>query len=188
MTAQRPGLGGAPAPAPPADAVQLRPMSVRHLGGVLRLERATSSQPWTRETFIRELEDPATRRYVVACSSAPRRFTPAAVIGFAGVQRRPDAAHVTTIAVAPEHRRQGVGARLLEWLLDAAVALGCRAATLEVRASNAEARRLYARAGFVEAGARPDYYRQPTEDAVIMWQTLTARGDAPQRRAEEEGG
>lgn len=188
MTAPQPGLDGTRAPAPPAGGVQLRPMSVRHVGSVLRLERATSSQPWTRETFVRELEDPATRRYVVACSSGPRRFTPAAVIGFAGVQRRPDAAHVTTIAVAPEHQRQGVGAQLLEWLLDAAVGLGCRAATLEVRASNGEARRLYARAGFVEAGSRPDYYRQPTEDAVIMWRMLTARAGTPQRRAGEEGG
>lgn len=163
-------------------------MSVRHVGGVLRLERATSSQPWSRETFVRELEDPLTRRYVVACSASPRRFTPAPVIGFAGVQRRPDAAHITTIAVAPEHQRRGVGAQLLEWLLDAAVALGCRAATLEVRASNGRARRLYARAGFVEAGVRPDYYRQPTEDAVIMWQMLTARAGTSPRQAGEEGG
>lgn len=165
---------------PDGAEVELRRMTVRHLGGVLAVERATSSPAWAPATFTRELQDPATRRYVVACVPS-RRWPPAGrVIGFAGVQARPDAAHVTTIAVAPEHRRRGVGARLLGWLLQAAAELGQAALTLEVRAGNDPARRLYARAGFVDAGVRPGYYRHPREDAVIMWRWLdTAPGASP---------
>lgn len=189
MNAAQPEPGGARAATPLAEAVRLRPMTVRHLPGVTRLERATSAQPWTRETFVRELEDPATRRYVAACSASPaspRWARSATVLGFGGVHCRPDAAHITTLAVAPEHRRQGVGGRLLAWLLEAAVERGCEAATLEVRAGNHVARRLYARAGFVEAGARPAYYRQPTEDAVIMWRGLADDGE-PRRGTDAEG-
>lgn len=189
MSAAQPQPGGARAATPLAEAVWLHPMTVRHLPGVTRLERATSAQPWTRATFVRELEDPATRRYVVACSAspaAPRWARSAAVLGFGGVHCRPDGAHITTLTVAPERRRQGVGGRMLAWLLEAAVERGCETATLEVRAGNHVARRLYGRAGFVEAGVRPAYYRQPTEDAVIMWRELAA-GDGPRRGTDAEG-
>lgn len=165
---------------PDGGEVELRRMTVRHVGGALAVERAASSQAWAPATFTRELQDPATRRYVVACVASRRWPLAGRVIGFAGVQARPDAAHVTNIAVAPEHRRRGVGARLLGWLLQAAVELGREALTLEVRAGNDPARRLYARAGFVEAGVRPGYYRHPREDAVIMWRWLdTAQGTSP---------
>lgn len=146
-------------------------MTARHLRGVAAVERAVSSQPWPPTTFLRELEDPATRRYVVACLAQPRRPR-GRVIGFAGVQTRPEAAHVTNLAVFPAHQRHGAGAALLAWLLDAAAELGHEAVTLEVRAGNDAARRLYARAGFEEAGVRPGYYHQPPDDAVIMWLAL----------------
>lgn len=149
--------------------VTLRPMAGHHLRGVAAVERATSRRPWTPATFLRELEHPATRRYVVACAARPRRPAPEKVIGFAGVQSRPDVAHISNLAVAPAQQRRGVGARLLAWLLAAAADLGHDAVTLEVRVGNDAARRLYARAGFAEAGVRPGYYRQPAEDAVIMW-------------------
>ena len=47
--------------------------------------------------------------------------------------------------------------------------LGARRATLEVRASNHEAQRLYSRLGFAPAGVRRRYYSNPVEDAVILW-------------------
>ncbi|PSO55460.1 MAG: ribosomal-protein-alanine N-acetyltransferase [Actinobacteria bacterium QS_5_72_10] len=156
---------------PPCD-VGLQPMGARHLRGVAAVERATSPRPWPPATFRRELEDPATRRYVVACLAWPRRRPIGKVVGFAGMQARPEATHVTNIAVAPAQQRRGVGGALLAWLLATAAELGHEAVTLEVRAGNAPARRLYARAGFQEVGMRPGYYRQPEEDAVIMWLAL----------------
>ena len=59
--------------------------------------------------------------------------------------------------------------RLLEAMLTAAAARGAGRATLEVRPSNAAARHLYEKLGFLVAGRRPGYYRFPQEDALILW-------------------
>jgi ribosomal-protein-alanine N-acetyltransferase len=81
-----------------------------------------------------------------------------------------DDAHVTNIAVAGAHRRSGVGTRLLAEQAWAAIAHGCQALTLEVRASNEAAQALYREFGFVPAGVRKRYYEN-TEDAIVMWCT-----------------
>ena len=79
-----------------------------------------------------------------------------------------DEAHVTTFATRRAWRRQGVGERLLLALLDLAAARGAHEATLEVRPSNAPARRLYEKYGFKVVGVRPRYYSDDNEDALIM--------------------
>ena len=79
-----------------------------------------------------------------------------------------DEAHVTTFAVLPAYRRRGLGGRLLWTLMELAVELGATVVTLEVRLSNAAARRLYQRFGFRPVGVRPRYYSDNGEDALIM--------------------
>lgn len=71
------------------------------------------------------------------------------------------------IVVAPSARRQGLGRQLLRALLEHARQRHTLAVVLEVRVSNAAARALYQACGFVEAGARPRYYQNPQEDAVV---------------------
>jgi ribosomal-protein-alanine N-acetyltransferase len=72
------------------------------------------------------------------------------------------------IAVHPEVRQQGVGGALLTAVLSA-IADACPLGVfLEVRAANVAARRLYARAGFIESGRRRDYYQAPREDAIVL--------------------
>ena len=78
-----------------------------------------------------------------------------------------DDAHLTTLGVAPEARRRHLGTRLLLALVERALDSGSRHLTLEVRASNTNAQRLYERFGFAEVGKRHGYYRG--EDAVVMW-------------------
>ena len=53
--------------------------------------------------------------------------------------------------------------------MSAAIRLGARDATLEVRASNTAARRLYEQAGFRVAGVREGYYSRPVDDALVLW-------------------
>lgn len=97
------------------------------------------------------------------------------IVGMAMVAVALDEAHLLDVAVAVDHRRQGIGTALVAALRDLARGqLGATAMTLEVRESNWTARALYRRLGFAEAGLRPDYY--PTggpdgagEAAVIMW-------------------
>jgi ribosomal-protein-alanine N-acetyltransferase len=77
----------------------------------------------------------------------------------------------------PDWRSQGIGAALLIRVLHEGVTLGAERATLEVRRSNAVARHLYERFGFVVAGVRRGYYSSPVEDALVLWREGLRQGD-----------
>jgi ribosomal-protein-alanine acetyltransferase len=70
------------------------------------------------------------------------------------------------IAIAVPSRRHGLGSRLLGEFLDAARSRGATAVFLEVRESNAAARRLYEKWAFSESGRRATYYLNPAEAAI----------------------
>ena len=72
------------------------------------------------------------------------------------------------IAVLPEHRRRGVAYRLLSYALKTERGRGLECVFLEVREGNLAARGLYRSYGFSEYGKRKNYYKNPTEDAVVM--------------------
>jgi ribosomal-protein-alanine N-acetyltransferase len=91
------------------------------------------------------------------------------LVGFAGMWLMLDEAHVTTIGVKRELRGQGLGEILFATLLDVAMEVGARRATLEVRVSNYSAQALYRKYGFHEEGVRRRYYSDNNEDALIMW-------------------
>jgi ribosomal-protein-alanine N-acetyltransferase len=93
----------------------------------------------------------------------------APIAGYAGVWLAVDEAHITTIAVAPRYRGQGVGELLLSGLIDQALNLHATMLTLEVRISNIVAQNLYLKYGFRATGRRPRYYTDNGEDALIMW-------------------
>jgi len=91
------------------------------------------------------------------------------IVGFAGMWLMLDEAHVTTIGVKRELRGMGLGELLFSTLLQIAMDLGARRATLEVRVSNYSAQALYRKYGFHEEGIRRRYYSDNNEDALIMW-------------------
>ncbi len=76
--------------------------------------------------------------------------------------------HITNIAVAPEHRREGIGEKMLQKITEDARAEGIKAITLEVRVSNMAAQRMYSKLGFLPGGVRKGYYSDNREDALIM--------------------
>ena len=154
---------GAPSPpAPDSGPVVITPMRRRHLRQVLRIDHAVYPRPWSLGLYLGELSTTEGRSYLVARRGA-------SVVGYAGLMVIVDDAHVTTVAVAPQHQHQGLATRLLLVLMREAVALGAERVTLEVRASNREAQALYSRFGFAPAGVRKAYYVDNREDAVIMW-------------------
>jgi len=113
--------------------------------------------------------------------------TPAAsasIVGFAGLWLMVDEAHITTIAVHPQYRRQGLGELLLTSLIDISYEIGAKWVTLEVRVSNHTAQNLYRKYGFREAGVRHRYYSDNGEDALIMW-TEEIHSPTYQRRYNE---
>jgi ribosomal-protein-alanine N-acetyltransferase len=139
------------------------------LDGMMEVEHASFTNPWTREMYIAELANTGVSFMFVARDDTGR------VIGFCAFWLVLDELHINNLAVAPEHRRVGVASALLTTVLTEGAKLGAKRATLEVRRSNDEARGLYQRFGFVVAGVRLDYYSLPTEDALVLW-----RDDLPQ--------
>ena len=136
-------------------------MKVEDLADVHVIERESFSTPWPAHAYQHELETNGLAHYIVARHGEQ-------IVGFAGMWLLVDEAHVTTFATRRAWRRQGIGERLLLALLDLAASRGAHEATLEVRPSNAPARRLYEKYGFKVVGVRPRYYSDNNEDALIM--------------------
>jgi ribosomal-protein-alanine N-acetyltransferase len=133
------------------------------LDEILEVERASFTNPWTREMYIHELNNEGIS-YVYAAKDDSDR-----IVGFCSFWRVFDELHINNLAVAPDNRRSGVATALLGHVLEEGVRLGAARATLEVRRSNEPARRLYERFGFAVAGVRRGYYTQPVEDALVLW-------------------
>lgn len=75
---------------------------------------------------------------------------------------------ILDIAVDSRHRRKGFATLLLQSVLHLAKQRGAHEFFLEVRESNAAALTLYRKFGFVVTGRRPNYYRDPTEGALLL--------------------
>lgn len=133
------------------------------LDGVLAVEEESFTNPWTKEMYAWELQNRAVCHIFVVRTSEQR------VIGFCAFWLVVDEIHINNVAILPALRGQGIGTQLFERVFAEARRLGARRATLEVRASNEAARRLYERLGFYVAGTRPHYYTKPVEDALILW-------------------
>ena len=147
----------------------IEPLGEGHdLDGVLEVESETFSNPWTREMYAWELQNRS------VCHIHVVRTPDCSVAGFCAFWLVVDEIHINNIAMRPAFRGQGMGTALMHFVLGEARRLGARRATLEVRASNTGARRLYERLGFRLAGTRRNYYSQPVEDALILW-----RDDVP---------
>lgn len=131
------------------------------LDQVMIVERSAYAHGWPTTAFERELTQNAMARYIVLTDDDR-------VVGFGGLWLMVDEAHIVTVAVLPEMRRRGLGRLLVHGLVQLAATSAMHAATLEVRASNDAARRLYALYGFYEVGVRKRYYSDNQEDAVIM--------------------
>jgi len=142
--------------------IVITPMRRRHLRGVVRIEEQTNHRPWSHGLFAGELRLPTSRCYVVALSGA-------VVVGFGGVMFTGAEAHVTNVAVDPEHRRLGIATGIMLVLMRSCLDRDVNDATLEVRVTNIGAQALYRRFGFAPGGIRPNYYSDIGEDALIMW-------------------
>jgi ribosomal-protein-alanine N-acetyltransferase len=133
------------------------------LDGVLEVEAESFTNPWTREMYAWELQNRS------VCHIYVVRNRDYAVAGFCAFWLVFDEIHINNVAIRPPFRGQGIGTMLLQHVLAEGRRLGARRATLEVRASNDGARRLYERLGFHVAATRPHYYSSPVEDALILW-------------------
>jgi ribosomal-protein-alanine N-acetyltransferase len=100
------------------------------------------------------------------------------IAGFAIMDFGDERAHLVLLAVQPVLRRRGVGRRLVDWLMESAVAAGMASVHLELRADNEAARRFYRALGFSETVLMPRYYNG-REAAMRMVRVLRAPGPLP---------
>jgi ribosomal-protein-alanine N-acetyltransferase len=139
-----------------------RTLSDADVDEIVAIEAATFSNPWTRPMYVRELQNPdVSFLYVLRIDQR--------IAGFCSFWLVLDEIHINNLAVRREYQGQGLGTVLLKEVLQAGASRGAERATLEVRRSNAPARRLYERLGFEVAATRPNYYVSPAEDALILW-------------------
>ncbi len=135
-------------------------MTAADVPEVAALEAVCFSDPWSEASVASELENPLSL-WLVARDTV-------GLLGYVGSQSVPDEADMMNLAVRPDARRQGVAQALLQALEAALRGSDIRSLTLEVRAGNDPAIRLYTQAGFRQVGLRKNYYFHPKEDALIL--------------------
>lgn len=165
----------------------IAPLALADLDVIMALERVCfRKDPWTRRMYVSDLTENELATYLTlrlpagAAQAAARqrlgasgpvpaadRIADSLILAYGGFWLLVDEAHIATIATRPEWRGCGLALYLMLALLDAAMARGARTSTLEVRADNLPARRLYEKLGYAEAGRRRRYYRDG-EDGVLM--------------------
>ncbi len=151
--------------------LRFEPLHESHLPEILEIEIRVNAAPWSERSFRNELGHHDAIFRVARLQDA--------VVGYAGLWKIVDEAHITTVAVHPDHQRHGFGRRLVVEILELAKDDGMICATLEVRAGNEPAIRLYESLGFRTAAVRKGYYPDNREDALVMWLHNMDRWSAP---------
>ncbi len=137
-----------------------------HIPGILAVEKACFSRPWSEESLRGEMENGRSAVFTALAGGT--------VVGWAGLSWVLDEGSVSDIAVTEAFRRQGIGRALTRALLEECHRRGLRCLLLEARVSNEPAIQLYRSLGFYPVGRRPRFYEAPREDALLM------RADIPE--------
>jgi len=153
-------------------AIEIDALTLDDLEEVMEIEPiAFGSHHWSRDSFINELLNPAGFYF------AARERETGRLIGYSGFWLIGEEAHITTLAVHPEHRRKRVGEQLLINDIVKARQLQADWMTLEVRVSNESAQRLYSKYSFKSLGVRRNYYQDNSEDALVLWTERLSTSD-----------
>ena len=143
--------------------IKIRAGSNRDLPQIIEIERLSFDNPWSRDSFLRELSLPFSRTTVAITTNG----TTEAIVGYLCRWLVADECHILNVAVHPDARRARIAARLMEHAIGEAKREKARFVTLEVRRSNVAARSLYRKLSFEERRLRRNYYGSG-EDAIVM--------------------
>ena len=170
-----------------AAGFRVRVAAVADLADIVKMERSIAEAPhWGEAEYVAIVAadrrtDVAVRRCLMVAETDGRLvgFAVGKVIGFEPSGSN-GVAELESVAVDPAARRRGVGRALCKAVIDWCRGQGAETVELEVRAAGSDgAVALYGGLGFVAAGRRRGYYREPTEDALLMKLEL-AGGDRGQ--------
>lgn len=139
--------------------ITLSTLTPANVNGVYQVEVACFSTPWSLDAFRKDLENPNAVYFCLEDDGI--------VIGYVGMWNISGEGNINNVAVLPQYRRKGYAKQLLTHLISYAKENKLSFLTLEVRASNQGAIRLYEDCGFVPVGRRKKYYDN-REDAILM--------------------
>lgn len=139
----------------------IRRMTAADLEQVARLEKICFSEPWSYGILESGMYSPYDVYFVLEQERQ--------ILGYCNLRILAGEGEVQRIAVLPAWRGLGLGRKLMDAMVSFAREKEASAITLEVRAGNTAARNLYESYGFTAEAVRKGYYRNPAEDAVIMW-------------------
>jgi ribosomal-protein-alanine acetyltransferase len=131
------------------------------IGGIL------AASPEAAQWNLREFANPAWPPMTIWVAAQKQE-----VVGVVAARVVSDEAEILNLAIVPAWRRQGIGQQLVDTAINAARAEGVQSVFLEVRESNGAARAFYAGLEFTQVGRRRSYYREPTEDALVLSRAL----------------
>ena len=137
-------------------------MLEKDIAAIEEIEKLCFATPWSYESLKYDIVENNRALYLVAEIEGE-------ICGYVGIWKIVDEGHITNVAVAPTHRRKHIASALLESLFRVTERAGVVRHTLEVRAGNEGAIKLYESFGFKADGLRKGYYEDNGEDAVIMW-------------------
>ena len=142
-------------------------MSEHDLLEVVEIEEQSGLSRWGWAAYYAELQG-ANRDLMLVARSADAATESAPIVGYIVARETAGELHINNFAVRSEYRRRGIGAALLDRMLQEARRRKANAAFLEVRSANRVAQALYENRGFRAIARRPNYYSDPLEDAVVM--------------------
>ena len=142
--------------------IKIRRMTKEDIPAAVEIERVCFSEPWSEKVYSATLLLPYAHYYVAQEESGN-------IVGTCGVKLILGEGEIGNVAVLPAYRGRGIARKLMERMLTDAGQESAEAFTLEVRAGNVPAIRLYESFGFRQEGIRKRFYRDPEEDALILW-------------------
>lgn len=143
-------------------------MNEHDLLAVVEIEETCGLSLWGWEAYRAELDRPESIMLVARTRAFDDPRDEQFIVGYIAARVNGEELHINNIGVRQSARRRGIGSALLTTALELGARNGAREALLEVRAANSVAQTLYRLQGFQNAGRRRNYYRDPTDDAILM--------------------
>jgi ribosomal-protein-alanine N-acetyltransferase len=144
--------------------IEITKMDEIHISAIAEIEKLCFSDPWSENSIAGELSSRLSH-WLVALEDGK-------LLGYIGSQSVLGESDMMNVAVHPDHRRRGIAQMLIGQLMQDLKQRDNLHLSLEVRATNAPAITLYEKLGFETVGRRPNYYRHPKEDALILRKSL----------------
>ncbi len=140
--------------------MEIRKTHPDDLTEIAEAESLIFTDPWKREDILKILSSEGAMCYTAKKDGRVIAY----IVGRTVVPE----GEIYRIATLPEYRSRGVAYRLLDYAVKTERGLGLESLFLEVRKNNSPARALYSSYGFTEIGVRKNYYKNPTDDAIVM--------------------